>query len=310
MEKSGVPLDRALASLQLPPPLQSRVAGLQRQIEQGRDLASAGQNTGLFTALEFSLLQAAQSAGSPARTCERLAEHYAQGVQVQQKLRSRLLLPAVVLLLALLVQPLPALVAGQLGAPSYVWGVLKPFLLLAGLGLLGRRLWAALQQPQRRTRITGAERLLLALPLAGRLYQRRNCRDYFASLALLLEAGVPMFDALPKACATLSSQQLRGEFQALQMRVLAGQPLAQALQPMDFPGKPQLASLVGSGEASGCLPAVLLGHAQRETQALAEAVDSLATWLPRLAYLLVALWMAYGLLTGGGIVSSLPAERG
>ena len=134
-------------------------------------------------------------------------------------------------------------------------------------------------------------------------------RDFLLARARVLqEAGVALFEAMPLAVASLGNAALRENFVALQARVVAGQPLALALQNMDFPGQPQLRALVASGEASGTLPAVLLGFAQRQGQQQAGFEEQLATWLPRLAYLLVAVWMAHGLISGGGIGPSVPAD--
>ncbi|QKE62168.1 type II secretion system F family protein [Aquipseudomonas campi] len=309
MEKAGLPADRALATVQLPGGVQNRVEAMLRLLTQGRDLAAAGQKSGLFTPLEVTLLQAAQSAGSPARVYERLAEHYAHKVTQAKALQSRLLLPAAVLVLALLIQPLPSLVAGNLSLFGYLWGVLQPLLILTALILCGRQWLQRLERPAA-LRAGARDAWLLRVPLFGQAHARRNTRDFFESLGLMLEAGLPMFEALPKACATLSNSQLRSDFLGLQQRVQAGAPLAQAILPLDFPGKPQLASLIRTGEASGTLPATLLAYAARESLALADFQEQLATWLPRLVYVAVALWMAYGLLTGGGIAPRLPAELG
>lgn len=308
LEQAGVPVERAFAMLQLLPASQARVAAAGQQIAKGRDLASAGQRSGLFSGLDVTLLQAAQSAGSPARVYQRLAKHYEQQAQQAKNLRSRLLFPAAILLLALLVQPLPSLVSGMLSPAGYVWGVLQPLLLIALLFYSGRRYWQRSQTPAALGSASLLDAWLLRLPVLGAAHARGNVRDYVETLGLLLEAGLPMFSALPKALATLSNSQLREDFLALQQRVLGGEPLAEALRPLAFPGQPLLLGLIVSGEASGTLPASLLNYAEHETLALASLQEQLATWLPRLAYLLVALWMAYGLLTGGGMVSQLPVE--
>lgn len=309
MERAGLPADKALATLQLQPDTQKRVVAMSRLLAQGLDLARSGQKSGVFTPLDATLLQAAQSAGSPARVYERLAERCAHKAAQAKALQSRLLLPAAVLVLALLIQPLPSLVAGHLSLFGYLWGVLKPLLILSALLLIVRQGLQRLERPAA-LRASAADAWLLRIPLLGQAHARRNTRDFFESLGLMLEAGLPMFEALPKAAATLSNSQLRHGFIGLQQRVQAGAPLAQAILALEFPGKPQLASLIRTGEASGTLPATLLAYASRESLALAEFQEQLATWLPRLVYVAVALWMAYGLLTGGGIVPHLPAELG
>jgi type II secretory pathway component PulF len=307
LEQAGVPVDRAFAMLQLLPASQVRIAATSQQIAKGRDLASAGLHSGLFTALDASLLQAAQSAGSPVRVYQRLASHYVQQAQQAKSLRSRLMLPAATLFLALLVQPLPSLLSGTLSLAGYIWGVLWPVLLIGGMFYWLRQRWQRSATPA-----AGHASLLdvwlLRLPWLGAVDTRRNVRDYVQTLGWLLEAGMPMFSALPKALATLSNSLLREEFLSLQLRVLGGEPLAVAIGALNFPGQPLLRGLITSGEASGTLAASLLSFAERETLALASWQEQLRTCLPRLAYLLVVLWMTYGLLIGGGIVSQMPTE--
>lgn len=307
MEQAGVPVSQALSSLSLGAPWQAATARLQREVKAGRSLAVAGCLSGLFSPLEVSLLQAAEQAGSPARLYQRLASQYAEQARQRKAMQSRLYLPGATLLLALLIQPLPALVGGSLSVAGYLWAVLQPLLWLA-LALWG---WTQLRRQGEQGLLATNPRLAslcLRLPVLGVSLARRAVRDYFTSLGLLLEAGVALFEAMPLAVASLGNAALREDFTALQTRVVAGQPLALALQNMIFPGQPQLRALVASGEASGTLPAVLLGFAQRQGEQQASFEEQLATWLPRLAYLLVALWMAHGLITGGGIGPNLPPD--
>ena len=307
MEQAGVPVGQALRTLHLGSNRQSAIARLQREVETGHSLAVAGRLSGLFSPLEVSLLQAAEQAGSPARLYQRLASQYAEQARQRKAMQSRLYLPGATLLLALLIQPLPALVGGSLSVAGYLWAVLQPLLWLA-LAVWG---WTRLRRQGEQGLLATNLRVAgfcLRLPVLGVSLARRAVRDYFTSLGLLLEAGVALFEAMPLAVASLGNAALREDFVALQARVVAGQPLALALQNMDFPGQPQLRALVASGEASGTLPAVLLGFAQRQGEQQASFEEQLATWLPRLAYLLVAVWMAHGLISGAGIGPSVPAD--
>lgn len=309
MEKAGVPVERALLSLQVPKKASAALAGLQAQIAAGSDIASAGLRSGLFSQLDGSLLRAAQASGCLAAVYQRLAQRYTQQARLAATVKSRLLLPAAVLLLALFIQPLPALVGGQLSIGGYLWGVLAPLLVLSALYGMGRTLYL------RRTYAAGArasrsDDWLVRLPVFGPALLRRNLRDFFDSLGLMLEAGMPMLDALPSACAVIRSAPLRKRFSGVQLAIQRGQSLAQALAALDFPGHGLALGLIRTGEASGTLPASLLNYAKVETQRLDSLTEQLATWLPRLLYVGVTLWVAYGLLTGAGFGPRLPAELG
>ena len=53
---------------------------------------------------------------------------------------------------------------------------------------------------------------------------------------------------------------------------------------------------------------MLLRHTVMETDLINGAYEQLAVWAPRLIYMLVALWVAYGLISGPGVAPQLPAE--
>lgn len=307
MEQAGVPIDRALASLTLGVRHEPALKRLRQMVGGGRDLASSGQLSGVFTPLESSLVRAAQEAGALTHTYQQLAQRYAQQARDASDLLSRLLLPLAVLLLALAVKPLPALVGGSLSAGGYLLAILLPLLWLAALFLLVRAVWRRWQR-RRVDRPGPFDDLLLALPVLGSLQRQADLRSFCDSLGLLLEAGMPVLDALPRACSAMSNARLRRDFASLAPRVGSGQSLARAFDALSFTGKSMLVGVLNTGEATGRPGEALLRFAHMQAQQLASQQQMLATWLPRLFYLAVAGWMAYGLLTGGGFFPALPAE--
>ncbi|MBG0841887.1 type II secretion system F family protein [Ectopseudomonas toyotomiensis] len=307
MERAGVPIDRALFSLDLGTRHEAAVKRLRQMVGGGRDLASSGQLSGVFTPLESGLIRAAQEAGALAHVYEQLAQRYDEQARHAAELKSRLLLPAGVLLLALAVKPLPSLVAGSLSGAGYLAAVLLPVLWLAALLFGARALWRRWQQ-WRSDQPGPLNDLLLALPILGSLQLRADIRNFCDSLGLLLEAGMPVLDALPRACNAVTNARLRRDFANLAPRVAAGQSLVRAFDGLSLHGKAMLIGVLNTGEATGRPGEALLRFARLQAQQLAASQQMLASWAPRLFYLAVAGWMAYGLLTGGGFFPALPAE--
>ncbi|MES2949301.1 MAG: type II secretion system F family protein [Pseudomonadota bacterium] len=300
MEKAGLPADRAWSLLKVSQVPMARLQAVQQTLARGGNPASAAQNAGLFTPLEGNLVRAALAAGSPAQAYQRLADTCAQKAHNEGAIRSRMVLPFATLVLALFIQPVPQWVAGTLSTGAYLAQVLRPLAVLAVLGLLAMRMVAS----------PYASRWLLRLPVLGPAIARRNARDFFESLALLLEAGVPMFEALPHAVATIIHTPMRKAYSGIKTRMQRGAPLSQALadqitDPL-YLGSPQVISFVHTGESSGTLPEMLFRHVAAETESLNQFWQQVAQWLPRIAYAAVAAWMAYGLLTGGGFGPRLP----
>lgn len=298
MEKAGMPAARAYALLDLGPSLRPRVATFRRLVARGIDPASAGFTSALFTLFETRLLRAAFAGGSPQRTYERLARNLAAAAAQQRTLRQRLMLPGAVLAIALLVQPLPQLISGLLSTPGYVARALLPLLVLAVAGMLAVRTgrWFASGEPGAGRAVL--ERLLLDMPVLGQVHLRRNTGDFVASLALLLQAGLSLFEALPVAVATVDNHLVRAELQSLLPAVQGGAPLAKAVAALRLVDTRQLVAIVHTGEQSGTLADMLQRHAEFENVALAQTREQLMTWLPRILYSMVALWMAVQILSG------------
>src|SRR5947208_14805423 len=103
MEDAGLPFDNALRLVHLPPRERPRLAGTRKWIRLG--IADAGLKGGLFTSIEASLLRAATA---------------------WKVMKSRMLLPVVMLVIAVIVRPLPKRVDGTL-----TWAVyLRNYMLL------------------------------------------------------------------------------------------------------------------------------------------------------------------------------------
>lgn len=287
LEASGLPYDRGVATIALPAPATQRLKAMQAMAARGIDPATAGGRSGLFTPLEARLVRAALNAGSPASTYQRLALHYAQRARQWSAMKSRFLLPGLVLVIALLVQPLPALVRGSIGITGYLWQVVWPMLVIAAIAAVVRRLGLALYRP---------------------ILVRSNLRDFFESLALMLEAGVPLLEALPAAIDTVSDGVLRRQLTRMRQRVERQETFAAALATVSYLHGSRALAFAHTGEQSGRLPEMLMRHAQMESEAIANFYEQVAVWLPRLAYLLVVIAVATGMISQSAPRHGLPSS--
>ncbi|MBE9607868.1 type II secretion system F family protein [Chitinilyticum piscinae] len=302
LERAGVPAQQAFAGL-------SRLLGprcepMLRQLRTGGTIAAAGERCGVFAPFEARLVGVACHAGSPAKVYAQLAEWHRQRDAQFRALRSRLAMPVLVLALALLIRPLPGLVTGELSVAAWLWGMLWPLGLLAGLAAALRELWRGRQQGRYR----GVDEVLLQLPVFADWLPRLALRDYAQHLALLTDAGIGVHEASPLAMATVSSPVLAARMAVVQRALLAGEPLAAALAKVRGLPVQELVALVDTGEQSGRLPEMLAHYAAQMTAALEHEIAQLMAWLPRLLYAAVALWMAFGILSGGSLITPVPAD--
>ena len=309
METAGLPVDKAFALLRASGAAQERLETMHKLLARGGELAFAGEKSGVFTRLEAKLIHVATSAGSPARTYQRLADYCTQRALQTATLKSRMALPFFVLVAALFIQPLPGLIGGTLSLAGYLIQSLRPLVVLGILVYVFLQLpdWLRNRSAQPSNN-TSFDALLLRVPLFGAMKVRRNARDFFESLALMLEAGMSMLDALPHALDTIENTAVKRDFATIQPRVEQGATLAQAISRLSYLGNAQVVAFVETGEASGTLPEMLARHAAMETSAINFIQQQVADWAPRVIYGLIMLWMAYGLLTGGGFMPNVPKD--
>jgi general secretion pathway protein F len=301
LEAAGLPYDRALATMALPSPAARRLKAMQALSARGIDAAKAGEQSGLFTPLEARLVRAALNAGSPAPTYQRLADYYTQRARQWVAMKSRLTLPAAVLAIALMVQPLPALVSGTIGVKGYAWQVTWPVLLIAAIVLVLR--WLGSHGGEAK-----GKSLYQRVPLYGPIFVRSNLRDFFDSLSLMLEAGVPMLEALPAAIETVSDGDIRRQLARVRQRIEHRETFIAALGGVSYLHGSRALAFAQTGEASGTLPEMLMRHAAMESEAIANFFEQLAAWLPRIVYALVAIKIIVGIFSSGGFMPRVPAD--
>lgn len=125
------------------------------------------------------------------------------------------------------------------------------------------------------------------------LVQRVNAAQFTGTLAMLLQSGVPLADALRAAVGTVSNLHLRSRIATMTREVEDGAALSSAARKADI-FSPMLVAMVASGEAGGTLGASLDRAAADQSRELKAAVATL-----------VALVEPGVLLVMGGIVMLL-----
>ena len=288
-EAAGLSFDHAAAVMQLPAAGRTRLAATRALIAH-HELATAGERSGVFTRLESRLVRAATTAGSPESLYKRLADTYAARARQLAKLKVRLALPAIILVLAVMINPLAGLMTGSVTDLTFFFAAANPlivvFLIASGT------VWLLKRQVNART----PKSWVRAVPVAGRLVVRQNVRDWCESLALMLEAGVSMHEALPLAVDTASDPSMRHEFARIAMRVRGGAPLSRAMMGSPFlkdaATGDHAVAFVTTGESSGALPEMLMRLAATEAVAIEIRYEQLAEWAPRIIYGFALLWLA------------------
>lgn len=263
---------------------QDHLRDFRERLKTGEAVASSGRDCGLFLAWECRLISAAETSGKLPRVYASLAQRYSDRAQRNGRLKSGLMLPLVIFILATFIAPVSQLATGAIGLAYYLWVTCGRIALLLGA------IWLLLQSWQRLDS-SGADnsiyRLLLNLPYFGELIRQQQQYDYLFSLALLLEAGVPAIEALEIAAGSISHPVLREHYAGASSQVAQSRSVAQALDACGATPNPDASGMINSAEFSGRLDEMLFHVAAQLREELEQRYATLADWTPRIIYLLL-----------------------
>lgn len=286
---------------------------LQQDVSAGSALHIAFQkHPRTFNSLYCSLLQAGESAGILDTLLLRLANTLEAHAQLKAKVQHALIYPACILLVAcsvltvilIWVVPLFEAVFQSMGAalPQATqqlihvsrwisqWGLpCLALLTCAAIGLhRGHRQSMAVR--------LGWESATSTLPLMGPLMQSHRAAKWALTLSALLEAGIPISEALQPAAAASGSAQLQAQTAKLMQHIQEGSSLNVAMSKSKlFP--PVLLQMCAIGEETGSLAALLEKAAQLLMADLNQQIAQLTTLLEPL------LMVFLGGLIGGMMVA-------
>ena len=279
MLKAGVPVVQALAMLCKSMAHKSLVRVMQtvlNDVTSGIALHDAlARHPRVFSSLFVHMVQAGESAGILDEIMERLSQTLEKNEALRSKIRSALMYPIAVLLVAMgilvlilmWVVPVFEDVFQSLGAPlpwsTQVVVSLSDSLVQTWplfLAMLTLPIWAAQHKGPSASRLRlWAAQWFLRWPVLGPLLTTSIVARWSQTLSALLSAGVPLTEALgPTAQACDHPVFERATFQ-LQRRVVQGSSLSEAMgQTERFPA--MIVQLCATGEETGALD-TLLGRA-------------------------------------------------
>ena len=259
------------------------LAGVRGHVLEGQSLGAAmGQFPNAFPDIYRSMIAAGEQSGQLAQILERLADYMENRQALQNKMIQAFIYPALVTLLAigmvslLMVyvvpkvtrvfentgQELPLLTQALLATSDAVraGGILWPI----GIAVLVLAIRYALQQPHIRH---AWHRLLLRMPVAGRVTRGVNAARMANALGILTASGIPLLNAMRYGVELINNMPMRAAMEQALLQVREGGSLSRALaQSKLFP--PMIVHLIGSGEATGKLDSMLVRAAEAQEREL------------------------------------------
>jgi type II secretory pathway component PulF len=134
------------------------------------------------------------------------------------------------------------------------------------------------------------DRLLKSVPVFGRLRFDYALSQWVSSIRLMLAAGIGIVDALKSASQMVHCPLIADAYERAAPLIGGQLDVSQALASTHvFPD--ELIQFWATGEQSGKMDEMLDRLAKFYEERWRRSLDQVVTWLPRIAYALVALYM-------------------
>ena len=282
-------------------------------VEGGATLADAmRKHPKAFDELFTNMIAAGEAGGILDTILKRLATYIEKAVKLKGQVKGAMVYPVAVISIAgivitvILWKVIPTFAAmfeglgAQLPLPTRIviamsnWVVrLLPFAVFIGIGgyFFFRRYYAS--YGGRRV----IDRIVLKLPILGVLMQKIAVARFCRTLATLISSGVPILDGLEITARTAGNAIIEDAIMAVRKGVESGLTVAQPLKESGvFP--PMVVQMIGVGEQTGALDAMLSKIADFYEEEVDQAVANLLTLMEPVMILFLG-------TTVGGIVISM-----
>ena len=316
MMRAGVPLLQSfdiVARGSTNPKLTKLLTDIREDVETGTSLSAAFRKHPMyFDALYCNLVEAGEAGGILEALLDRLATYQEKTMAIKNKIKSALMYPVAVLVVAFIVLtvimifvipafedvfksfgadlPAPTLVVIAMSKffVSYWWAI---FGFLFGGGYFFMQSWKRSEKMQK-----VMDRLMLRIPVFGELVNKSSVARWTRTLSTMFAAGVPLVEALDSVGGASGNAVFAEATEQIQRDVTTGSGLSTSMQATGvFPT--MVLQMCAIGEESGALDQMLGKAAEFYEDEVDEAVKGLSSLME--PFIIVIL----GILIGGIVVS-------
>jgi type IV pilus assembly protein PilC len=311
MVGAGISLVRALriaAEDESAKPAQREIFnGLLKLVRSGTSLSDALVEQGnAFPPLFINMVRSAEASGDLESIFMQMSYYYDKEYRLTSKVKSSMTYPKILCVLIVAVvavimgyvipqfqslfaemETLPLSTRVLLAISNYVKTRWYVILIVAAVLVIACKIFFAIPKVS-----YYRDKLMLHLPVAGKLFKIIYTARFARTLSSLYSAGIPIINCLSIAKGTIGNRYIEGQFEAVIAEVRAGGNLSGALEKVDgFTRK--LASSVMVGEETGALDTMLVSVADQMEYDSEAAMGRLVAYLEPVMIVVMAVVVGF-----------------
>jgi general secretion pathway protein F len=306
---AGLPIEeclQAVAEQTEKPVIKALILGVRGKVMEGHELAaSLGEHPDSFSDLFCATIAAGEKSGHLDTVLLRLADYTEQQAAMRQKLKSALIYPSMIVLVACgivgflleyvvpkmvavyghLNQSLPFMTEMLIGMSNFVrsYGLYIFIIAVVGIALFRRALKMNEALRER------WHYFLLRLPLIGYASRTADTARFARTLSILTAAGVSVLDAMRISSQLITTIPIKKAVDEAVSRVREGAAIYLALKQTKY-FSPMSVHMIASGEASGQLESMLERVAKHQEEEITRLIDvALALFEPAIILIMGAI---------------------
>ncbi len=290
---SGMPLEeclKAAADQSEKTKVRSLILSVRSKVLEGFSLASAlKEYPRAFPILYQATVNAGEHSGHLEQVMDRLADYMEEQQQIRKQIQIASIYPSILMFVAvgiiifLLKTVVPeivtAITAGGQALPGPTVALLassewvQKYWIHTIVGVVLIVLAGHIYNRDKKRR-QHTHRFILRLPLVGRISTGFNTSRFIGTVAMLSGSGVPLVEAMKIAAQVVSNLEIQERVAKAAVLVSEGTSLHKALIDAGY-FRPMMLHMIGSGEASGELDAMLQKTSDAENRSVQDLISTI-----------------------------------
>ena len=283
--------------------LKEAIERTQSSVEKGENLSDSMRENEEFPSILVDMIKAGEASGSLENSLTRMAIQFEKDAKLKGVVKKAMMYPIVLIFVMIgvivvmltfvipsfmtmfedLDSELPITTRMILAMSDSVKGYWYVYLIVVIGIVVGVKLYGNTENGRH-----NLDKLKLKIPVFGLLQTKSACASFARTMSTLLQAGMPMIDAIEISASTMKNVLYYDALEKVKSGVSLGLPLSNQLRTSGlFP--PMVVHMVGIGEETGNVEEMLTNSAEVQTQTLTSLMEPIIIILMALVVVMLIL---------------------